>query len=88
MTNLEKLSDVHEQAKKAYEMYLRILNISEANNGRITLALKDNYRQSGRLNTMSYSVAFDTGKINSRISIFDDQTSLVEYNVSEIIDVF
>jgi hypothetical protein len=86
--SLEKLPDLYKKASDVYKKYQKILEVSDAQKGRITLVLKDNYKQSGRLKNLNYSVSFDIGEITALVSIFDDADDVIKYNISEIIDVF
>ncbi|WP_216846734.1 hypothetical protein, partial [Mucilaginibacter sp. L196] len=85
-TSIE-MSTENTESEKVYKQYLKIIDHSNAGKAWITLALKDNYRQSGRLKNANFSVASD-GTVNATVSLYIDGSEPVDYNITEIADVY
>jgi hypothetical protein len=73
--------------KDAYKLYEKIVEHAIASNGRITLALKDNYRQSGNVKNINISFSEDGSSINGIISFFE-KPKFIEFDFAEIADVY
>jgi len=86
--SLEDLENFYKKVGDIHRKHQKILEVSDGNKGRITLVLKDNYRQSGRVKNMNFSASFDKGMIAASIAIFDDSNNLTTYDIAEIVDVY
>ena len=68
----------------AREIYLKIVEHSLLSNHFVTLALKDNYRQSGQVKDVKISFAKEGAGIDGIITFYDG----FEYKFSEIADIY